>query len=188
MSDAALSQTTAADADLYGVVAQYDSAEEILEAAKAARAAGYTRMDAYTPFAVENLDEALGMQPTRLGWVVLAMGITGGLIGFFMQLYANASFYVLNIGGKPLNSWPNFIVITFELTVLFSAFTAGLFMLGRNGLPRPYHSIFNTPGFENATRDKFFLCVEARDPNFDLDKVQTALEGTNPERVSAVER
>ena len=157
MSDAALhADAETSDADLYGLVAEFDDAESILKAARSASAAGYTKMDAYTPFAVEDLDDALGMQPTRLGWVVLCMGLTGGLIGFFMQLYANASYYPLNIGGKPLNSWPNFIVITFEMTVLFSAFTAGLFMLGRNGLPRPYHPVFNTPGFEGATRDKFF--------------------------------
>lgn len=191
MSDAAINQGSHAaehSEDLYGVVAEFDDAEAILTAAQKAKNEGYTRMDAYTPFAVENLDEALGMQPTRLGWVVLVMGITGALVGFFMQLYANASFYPLNIGGKPLNSWPNFVVITFECTVLFSAFTAGLFMLGRNGLPRPYHSIFNTPGFENATRDKFFLCVEARDPKFDAGEVKSFLEGLGPNRVSEVER
>lgn len=186
MSDAVLAD--APSTDLYGLVAEFPNAESILAAAKQAHAAGYTKMDAYTPFAVEDLDEALGMQPTRLGWVVLCMGLTGGLIGFFMQLYANASFYPLNIGGKPLNSWPNFIVITFELTVLFSAFTAGLFMLGRNGLPRPYHSIFNTPGFERASRDKFFLCVEARDPKFDPRETRALLESLEPDRISEVER
>ena len=191
MSDAALSHDNHADnsaAELFGVVAEFGDAESILEAAGKAKAEGYTRMDAYTPFAVEDLDDALGMQPTRLGWVVLIMGITGALVGFFMQLYSSASFYPLNIGGKPLNSWPNFIVITFEFTVLFSAFTAGLFMLGRNGLPRPYHSIFNTPGFENATRDKFFLCIEARDPKFDADEAHSFLESLEPLRVSKVKK
>ena len=189
MSDAAHVYDASADThDLHGVAAEFGDAESILSAAFAAKRAGYTRMDAYTPFAVEHLDEALGMQPTRLGWIVLIMGITGALFGFFMQLYANASYYPLNIGGKPLNSWPNFIVITFECTVLFSAFTAGLFMLGRNGLPRPYHPMFNTPGFENATRDKFFLCIEARDPKFDAGEVTSFLEGLDPIRVSEVER
>lgn len=195
MSDAAFSPDNrdldahaAEQSELYGLVAEFNDAESILAAAKKAHEAGYTKMDAYTPFAVEDLDEALGMQPTRMGWVVLCMGLTGALVGFFMQLYANASYYPLNIGGRPLNSWPNFIVITFEMTVLFSAFTAGLFMLGRNGLPRPYHSIFNTPGFENATRDKFFLCIEARDPKFDLAETRTLLESLEPNRVSEVER
>jgi hypothetical protein len=175
-------------AELYGVAAEFKDAESVVAAAKAAHKAGYRKMDAYTPYAVEGLDEALGMQNTRLGWVVLAMGITGILTGFFMQLYANASFYPLNIGGKPFNSWPNFIVITFETTIIFSAFTAGLFMLGRNGLPRLYHPIFNTPNFEAATRDKFFLCIEARDPRFELGETTRFLEGLSPERVSEVER
>ena len=94
---------------------------------------------------------------------------------------------LFNVGGRPLNSWPNFIVITFEVTVLFSAFTAGLFMLGRNGLPRPYHPIFNTPNFERATRDGFFLCIEAKDPKFDLTQTRRLLEELSPLRLSAVE-
>lgn len=188
MSDApTTAHDAAAPAALYGLVAEFADAESVLAAAEAARRAGYRKMDAYTPYAVEGLDEALGMQQTRLGWVVLAMGITGILTGFFMQLYANASFYPLNIGGRPLNSWPNFIVITFEVTVLFSAFTAGLFMLGRNGLPRPYHPIFNTPNFERATRDGFFLCIEAKDPKFDLTQTRRLLEELSPLRLSAVE-
>jgi len=173
---------------LYGLVAEFSEVEEIMAAADRAREAGYRKMDAYTPFPVEGLDEALGMQPTRLGWVVLIMGILGGLGAFFMQWYANVQFYPLNIGGKPLNSWPNFIVITFEGAVLFSAFTAGLFMLGRNGLPRAYHSIFNTTNFEHASRDRFFLCIEASDPKFDRQKTRTFLERLEPQRVSEVER
>ncbi len=179
-----------ADADLYGLVAEFGEPEHILAAAHAAREEGYTKMDAYTPFPVHDLDEAIGFKPTRLGWAVLIMGILGGAAGFFMQWYANVEFYPLNIGGKPLNSWPNFIVITFEMTVLSAAFTAGLFMLFLNGLPRPYHSIFNAPGFEGATRDKFFLCIEADDEAFDFDKTKSFLEGLTPrpERVSEVER
>ena len=104
-----------------------------------------------------------------------------------LQWWSNTTYYPLNIGGKPLNSWPNFIVIMYELTILFSAFTAGLFMLARNGLPRPYHSIFNTPNFESASRDKFFLCIESRDPQFDLVSTRAFLESLSPERVSEVE-
>lgn len=174
--------------NLYGVSAEFSDAEGVTAAAAAAHKAGYRKMDAYTPYAVEGLDEALGMQPTRLGWVVLIVGITGVLAGFFMQLYANASHYPLNIGGRPYNSWPNFVVITFEFGVLFSAFAAGLFMLGRNGLPRPYHPMFNAPNFESATRDKFFLCIEADDPKFELQATRQFLEGLNPDRVAEVER
>jgi hypothetical protein len=175
------------DANLYALVAEFDEVDEIMEAAHAARKAGYKKIDAHTPFPVEGLDQALGMENTRLGWIVLGMGIVGLLVGFGMQWYSNTIFYPLNIGGKPLNSWPNFVVITFEMTVLFSAFTAGLFMIGRNGLPRLYHPIFNTPNFENATRDKFFLSIEARDEKFDRAKTKSFLEGLGANRVSEVE-
>lgn len=175
------------DTDLYGVVGEFDTPESIMDAANAAREAGYKKMDAYTPFPVTGLDEALGMTNTRIGWVVLFMGITGGLTAFAMQYYANAIFYPINIGGKPLNAWPNFIIITFECTILFAAFTAGLFMLARNGLPRPYHSIFNTPNFGSATRDHFFLCIEATDEQFDVATVRSFMEAQSPLRVSEVE-
>ncbi len=179
---------TAPEADTtYGLVAEFDTPEAVVGAANHAREAGYKKMDAYTPFPVTGLDEALGMENTRLGWVVLLMGIAGGLGAFAMQYYANAIFYPLNIGGKPLNSWPNFIIITFECTILFAAFTAGLLMLARNGLPQPYHPIFNTPNFGAATRDHFFLCIEAADANFDVQKTRGFLEGLSPLRVSEVE-
>ena len=173
--------------DLYGVVAEFDTPEDVIDAANRAREAGYKKMDAYTPFPVNGLDEALGMTNTRLGWFVLFMGIAGGLTAFAMQYYANAVFYPLNIGGKPLNSWPNFIVITFECTILFAAFTAGLFMLARNGLPQPYHPIFNTPNFASATRDHFFLCIEATDEQFDAEATGEFLRTLSPLRVSKVE-
>lgn len=176
-----------ADAELYGVVAEFDTPEAVIDAANQAREAGYKKMDAYTPFPVNGLDEALGMTNTRLGWLVLLGGITGGTLAFAMQYYANVIFYPLNIGGKPLNSWPNFIVITFECTILFAAFTAGLFMLARNGLPQPYHSIFNTPNFETATRDHFFLCIEATDEKFDPEEISDFLRELSPLRVSKVE-
>ena len=183
-------QEALAESDIYGLVAEFGEPEHILAAANAAREEGYTKMDAYTPFPVHDLDEAIGFKPTRMGWAVLIMGILGGATGFFMQWYANVVFYPLNIGGKPLNSWPNFIIITFEMTVLAAAFTAGLVMLFLNGLPRPYHSIFNTPGFEGATRDKFFLCIEADDDKFDPERTKAFLEGLSPqpERISEVER
>ncbi len=172
---------------LYGIVAEFDTPEAVTEAANRAREAGYKKMDAYTPFPVEGLDDALGMTSTRLGWVVLLMGILGGSAGFFMQWYANVIYYPLNIGGKPLNSWPNFIIITFECTIIFAAFTAGLFMLARNGLPQPYHSIFNTPNFETATRDHFFLCIEATDAQFDVAETRSFMDSLGALRISEVE-
>lgn len=177
----------APEADVYGVVGEFDTPEAVIDAANAAREAGYKKMDAYTPFPVTGLDEALGMTNTRLGWVVLFMGITGGLTAFAVQYFANAVYYPLNIGGKPLNAWPNFIIITFECTILFAAFTAGLFMLARNGLPKPYHSIFNTPNFDAATRDHFFLCIEATDEQFDVAEVRSFMQAQGPLRVSEVE-
>ncbi len=172
---------------LHGVAAQFGTVDDLMAAAERVRDAGYTKTDAYTPFPVEDLDEALGMKPTRIGWIVLAAGVFGGLGGFFMQWWANTSYYPLIIGGKPLNSWPNWIVIMYELTILSAAFTAGLGMLLRNGLPRAYHPIFNTPGFEGASRDKFFIAIEAKDPQFDLRRTTAFLESLGPERVSEVE-
>lgn len=175
-------------ANLYGLVAEFRAVEELEAAAVAARDAGYRTMDAYTPYPVEGLDEKLGFAPTRMGWIVLAAGIAGGVLGFLMQWYSSAIFYPLNVGGRPLNSWPNFIVITFEMTVLFAAFTAGLFMLGRNGLPRLYHPIFNAKNFSNGSRDRFFLCIETRDDRFDRAETRRFLEGLGPVSVSEVER
>lgn len=171
---------------IYGVIAEYDTPEQVLAAAEGARKAGYTRMDAYTPHPVEGMDDALGLAPTNLGFVVLAMGLFGAAAGYFLQWYSANVFYPLNIGGRPLHDWPTYVVITFEVTVLLSAFTAGLFMLARNGLPRPYHPVFNTPGFERATRDGYYLCIEATDPRFDEDAVRAFLEGTAPVSVQGV--
>ena len=173
--------------DPYGLIAEYDTPEQVVAAATAARQAGYTRMDAYTPFPVEALEDALALKPTNLGFLVLLAGMAGAAGGFFMQWYATHIGYPLNIGGRPLFDWPTYVVITFEVTVLLSAFTAGLFMLGRNGLPRLYHPVFNTPGFERATRDGFFLCIEAVDPRFDLAGTRSFLDGTAPVRVQEVE-
>lgn len=174
--------------ELYGLVAEFDSADEILAAAKAVHRAGHRKVEAYTPFAVEGLDAAVGHAPTRLGFVTLLAGAAGAILGFGMQWYANVIFYPLNIGGRPLNSWPNFIIITFEISVLFAAFASVIFMFLRNGLPRAYHPIFNTPGFENASRDRFFLCVEADDPRFDLEAVRSLLEKQSPLTVQEVNR
>jgi len=171
---------------LYGLIAEYDTPQQVVHAAEAARKAGYTKMDAYSPHPVEGIEDALGLPPTRLGFAVLAMGLIGGVAGFGMQWYANAVFYPLNIGGRPLVPWPNYIVITFEVTVLVASFTAGLVMLARNGLPRPYHSVFNAPGFERASRDGYYLCVESVDPRFDEAAVRSFLEATGPVRVEEV--
>lgn len=180
--------TPAAAAPLHGLAAEYASPEQVLAAATAAKQAGYRVMDAYSPYPVEGLDEAIGQPPSKLGYLVLAAALAGAFLGYFMQWYATVEFYPLNIGGRPLHSWPNFIVITFEVTVLLSALTAAFGMLARNGLPRPYHAIFNTPGFERATRDRFFLCIEAEDPSFEPSATRAFLEDTGPLAVTEVAR
>jgi len=170
----------------YGVIAEFTDPQELLDAANAAREAGYTELDAYSPFPIHGLSDAIGFHHSRLSAVVLAGGIIGGLSGFFMCWYANVIWYPLNIGGKPYNSWPAWIPITFECTILFAAFAAVFGMLALNGLPMPYHPVFNVPRFDQASRDKFFLVIQARDPKFDIDAVWKFLESLGPREVTDV--
>jgi hypothetical protein len=171
---------------LYGLLAEFATAEELLNAAHRARAVGYRRMDAYSPMPVEGLSEAVGFERTRLPLVVLIGGLLGCFTGFYMQYYASVFSFSLNIGGKPLNSWPAFIPITFELTVLFAALFCVFGMLALNGLPTPYHPVFNVPAFALATRDKFFLCIKARDPLFDAKKTREFMQGLGALEVSDI--
>ncbi|HVN10016.1 MAG TPA: DUF3341 domain-containing protein [Patescibacteria group bacterium] len=157
---------------VYGMMAEFDSPEALLAAAEKASAAGYRRMDAYSPMPIEGLADAVGFHHTSLPLVVLSGGILGGLSGFFLQYYASVFTFSENIAGKPLNSWPAFIPITFELAILFAALFCVFGMLAMNGLPTPYHPVFNVPAFALATRDKFFLCIKARDPMYDAKKTR----------------
>lgn len=172
---------------VYGLMAEFEKPEALLEAAHRAYEQGYRRMDAYSPFPVEGLSEALGMRHTALPLVVLGGGITGALAGYFMQYYATVIDYPINVGGRPLHSWPAYIPITFEMTILFAAFAAVLGMFALNGLPQPYHPVFNVPSFELASRTHFFLAIEASDPLFDLEKTLEFLESLNPNDVSVIE-
>jgi len=167
----------------YGVIAEFNGPQELLDAATAAREHGYTEMDAFSPFPIHGLHEAVGMHSTKLPAIVLGGGVLGGIGGFFMCWYANVVSYPLNIGGKPYNSWPAWIPITFECTILLAAFAAVFGMLALNGLPMPYHPVFNIKRFDQASRDKFFLVIQARDPKFELDDVWNFLETLHPREV-----
>ena len=171
---------------IHGLAAEFASHEGLLKAARAARDQGYTRMDAYTPFPIDGLPRALGRRRTLVPLVVLIGGILGGTGGYFMEWYANVVSYPLNIGGRPMHSWPSFIPITFELTVLCAALTAFFGSLAMNRLPQPYHPIFHVPNFERASIDRFFLCIEARDAKFDLVATRRFLESLQPLTVSEV--
>lgn len=171
---------------LYGLMAEFENSEDLLEAARQARAAGYRRLDAFTPFPVEGLAEALGFHGTRVPLIVFMGGLIGCFGGFFLQYYPNVIGYPLNIGGRPYYSWPSFIPITFELTILCAALSAVLGMLALNGLPTPYHPVFNVPRFELATRNRFFLVIKARDPKFDAAKTKQFLTELKAREVSEV--
>jgi Alternative complex III, ActD subunit len=172
---------------MYGLMAEFDSAEDVLAAAHRTRAAGYRRIDAFTPIPVEGLAEAIGFDWTALPFLTFIGGVLGGCTGFFMCWYANVISFPLNIGGKPYNSWPAWIPITFELTILGGALATVIGMLALNGLPTPYHPVFNVERFALATTDKFFLCIKSRDKNFDLAGTKAFLEGLNPHGVFEIE-
>lgn len=172
---------------LYGLLAEFERPEELVSAAERARKAGYRRMDAYTPFPIHGLSDAMGFRPTKLPFVVLAGGLAGCAAALAMMWYSTNVHYPLNVGGRPFASWPSFIPITFELTVLFAALSAVFGMLGMNGLPMPYHPVFNAPRFAFASRDRFFLCIEARDPKFSVTETRAFLTGLGAREVVEVD-
>jgi hypothetical protein len=172
---------------LYGVMAQFDSPSNLVAAAREAYAAGYRQINGYSPFPIEELSDAIGFKRTTLPLIVLAGGIIGALGGFFMQYWMEVVDYPINVGGKPFNSWPAFIPITFECTVLAAAFAAVFGMLALNKLPQPYHPVFNAPNFALATRDSFFLVIEAKDPKFDHDEAMRFLKSLEARDVCDVE-
>ncbi len=172
---------------LYGLMAEFETTDDLLAAARRASQEGYRRLDAFTPFPVEGLADAIGFTRTRVPLLVLIGGLIGCFGGFFLQVYPNVFGYPLNIGGKPYYSWPMFIPITFELTVLGAALSAVFGMLALNGLPTPYHPVFNAPRFELATRNRFFLLVKASDPKFDAQKTREFLQTLKAREVAEVE-
>jgi hypothetical protein len=152
---------------LHGAMVEFDNPEDLIEACEKAHAEGYRKMDAYAPMPVEGLAEAIGYKKNNVALCVLIGGCTGALGGFAFLEWIAVIAYPHNVGGRPLNSWPAYIPITFECMILLASLTALVSMLAMNGLPRPYHSVFNVPGFERASVDKFFLCIESEDPKFE---------------------
>lgn len=200
-------ESSSTQSSLYGLVAEFSDADQIVAAAAKSRAAGYRIMDAYTPFPVHGLAEAFDFHDAKVPWMIFIAGCIGACTGYSMQLFTSTPLlepilktrfltdvvlrnvpYPMNIGGRPWHSWPSFIPVTFELTILFAAGAAFVGMLFLNGLPKPYHSIFNTPNFDKATLDKFFLCIEATDPKFDIESTAAFLRDLGADVVSEVER
>jgi hypothetical protein len=171
---------------LYGLLAEFDEHEALLAAAHRAYAAGYRNLDGFSPFPVEGLSEALGQEKSLIPLFTLAGGMAGGLGGYFMEWYSMARLYPLNVGGRPYNSWPNFIPVVFELTVLIAALSAFVAVLVLNRLPQPHHALFNVPEFARASYDRFFLCIEAKDESFDRTITRRFLESLAPRSIREV--
>lgn len=172
---------------LYGLMAEFDTTGQLIAAAERCRAEGYRYVNAYTPFPVEGLSEALGFRRSNVPLITLVGGLLGGAGGFAMQYWMSVIGYPVNIGGRPLNSWPMFIPVTFELTVLGAAVSAVLGMLALNKLPMPHHPVFNAPRFALASNDRFFLCIEAKDPRFDRTSTEKFLDSLDAHDVCEVE-
>jgi hypothetical protein len=171
---------------IYGLMAEFDDPTSLVTATERAHREGYRCMDAYSPFPIEELHHALGSKHTRLPLIVLIGGLIGCIGGYALEYWVSVIAYPINIGGKPLHSWPAFIPVTFECTILAAALSCVLGMLALNGLPMPYHPVFSVPRFALASRNRFFLCIESKDPKFDIDETRRFLETLNPREVTAV--
>jgi len=171
---------------VYGLMAEFDSAQDLVDAAFKTHQAGYKKIDAYSPFPVEGLAEAIGFHKNRVALVVLVGGLLGLLSAYGLQYWVAVITYPVNIGGRPLQSWPSFIIVTFELTILFGGLSAVFGMLALNGLPMPYHPVFNVPEFKKATENKFFLVVFSSDPKYDPAATRSFLQGLSPRMIAEV--
>jgi hypothetical protein len=172
---------------LYGIMAEFDTPTDLVDAARRVRDAGYTKTDAFSPFPLHEIDEALGIKRSVLPYLILAGGLTGMFSGFALEYFIHVIDFPIIVGGRPHFSLPAFIPPAYELTILFSAFTAVFGMLFLNGLPRPYHPVFNVPRFALATREKFFLLIEAADPTYDEAEVRAFMESLGGQEVFDVE-
>lgn len=171
---------------IHGAMAEFDTPEELLEACERAYAEGYRRMDAYAPMPVEGLAEAIGFRKNYVALAVLIGGICGVLGGYGLLCWITIVAYPHNVGGRPLHSWPQYIPITFECMILLASLTALVSMLAMNGLPKPYHPVFNVPAFDRASIDKFFLCIESSDPKFRPEDTLAFLRDTGAREVTVV--
>ncbi len=178
--------TAAEDRSLYGLMAEFQEHEQLLEAARQAYAKGYRRLDAFSPFPIEGLAETIGHEYSAVPLITLLGGMAGGLGGYFMEWYSMARLYPLNVGGRPHNSWPNFIPVVFELTILIASLSAFIAMLVLNRLPEPHHPVFNVPEFTRASIDRFFLCIETGDPQFEPHATWKFLQNLRPLKVMEV--
>jgi ActD protein len=172
---------------VYGLMAEFEDATALVAATERAHEAGYKRMDAYSPFPIEELHHAMGSPRSKLPLIVFIGGIVGCLGGFFLQYWASAMAYPINVGGRPLNSWPAFIPVTFECTILVASLSAVLGMLGLNGLPMPYHPVFNVERFALASRSRFFLVIESKDKRFRFEDTREFLVTLNPRDIWTVD-
>lgn len=164
---------------IYGIMLEFSEPEPLIEASKKAYQEGFREMDAFTPFPVEELAETLGFKRDGVALITLLGGFGGGVFAFLMQWYCNVIDYPINVGGRPDFSWPAFIPVTFELTVLGAALSAAFGMLALNRLPQPWHPVFNLEKFSQASRDRFFLCIQSNDPLFDSAKIFQLFQGTD---------
>jgi len=171
---------------IYGIMAEFASPQQLVHAAHRTHEAGYRKIDAYSPFPVEELADAIGFHKNSVPLVTLIGAICGGLGGYLMQYWIAVISYPVNVGGRPYHSWPAFIIVTFEMTILFGAIFAVFGMLALNGLPMPYHPVFHVPRFALATKDRFFLIVFASDPKYDAKGTRQFLESLQPRSISEV--
>lgn len=179
--DAAPKQT------VYGLLAEFADAEALKQAARGTRDAGFTCFDAFSPYPIEDLPRAMGLKRTLVPLLTLVGAAIGGISGYMLQYYPAVIQYPWNVGGKPFHSWPMFVPITFELTILVGGLSAALGMLALNGLPLPYHPLFNAPEFLRASQDRFFLCIEASDPKYQAQQTRDFLQGLGAREVVEVE-
>jgi hypothetical protein len=171
---------------IYGIMAEFDSPTDLVVAARRTYESGYHRIDAYSPFPIEELAEAIGFHHNSVPLVVLIGGLIGCVSGYYLQYWISVITYPINVGGRPLHSWPAFIVVTFEMSILCAGIAAVLGMLALNGLPMPYHPVFNVPRFAFATKDRFFLMVFSNDPKFNTVETRRFLETLAPRSISEV--